>query len=80
MQQYGCCHCADDSTVYIVEDSFDLLIHNIYYELDKIDNWLCANKLSLNISKSQYSLFTNNVYSSSPTAKFEHKISMGCYR
>ena len=53
-------HYADDSTVYIVEDSFDSLIHNTIYELHKIDNWLCVNKLSLNISKSQYSLFTNN--------------------
>ena len=53
-------HYADDSTVYVLEDSLDSLIRYINYELDKIDNWLCVKKLSLNISKSQYSLFTNN--------------------
>ena len=54
---------ADDSTVYMVENSVDSLIRNTNYELDKIDNWLCANKLSMKISKSQFFLFTNNHYS-----------------
>ena len=44
---------ADDSIVYIVEDSFNSLINNTYYELDEKDNWLCANKILLNISKQQ---------------------------
>ena len=48
-----------------INDLHKSLIHNTSYELDKIDNWLCAIKLSLNISKSQYSLFTDNFYSSS---------------
>ena len=71
-------HYADDSTVYTVEDSFDSLIHNTNYELDKIDNWLCANKLSLNISKSQYSLFTNNVHSSSETLQIRGQVLPQC--
>ena len=29
-------------------------------ELNKIDTWLCANKLSLNVSKSSYTVFSNN--------------------
>ena len=46
-------HCADDSTVCMIGDSFDSHIRKTNFELGKIDNWLCANKLPLNISKSQ---------------------------
>ena len=46
-----------------VEDSIDSVIRSTIYELDKIDNWLCVYKLSLNISKSQYSLIADNHYS-----------------
>ena len=52
-------HYADDSTVYMIGDSFDSLIRKTNFELGKIDNWLCANKLSLNISKSQFCMFSN---------------------
>ena len=38
-------HCADDSTVYMIQDSIDSLTRNTNYELDEIDYWLCANKL-----------------------------------
>ena len=70
---------ADDSTVYIVENSFDSLIYNTNYEIDKIDNWLCAYKLSLNISKSLYSLFTNNFYSSSETLHIRGQVLPQCW-
>ena len=52
-------HYADDSTVYMIGDSLDSLIRKTNFELSKIDNWLCANKLSLNISKSQFCMFSN---------------------
>ena len=42
----------DDSTLYMIEDSIDSLLRNTNYELDKKDNWLGANKLSLDIAKS----------------------------
>ena len=64
-------HYADDSIVYIVEDSFESLIRNTNYELDKIVNLLCANKLSLNLSKSQNLLFTSSFYSSGELHKSE---------
>ena len=49
-------HYTDDSTEYMIGYSFDSLIRKTNFELGKIDNWLCANKLSLNISKSQFGM------------------------
>ena len=67
-----------DNTLYIIEDSFDSLIHNTNYELDKIDNWLCTNKLSLNFSKTQHSMFTNNFYRSSETLQIRGQVLPQC--
>ena len=36
-------------------------------ELESIDWWLCANKLSLNVHKSSYMIFTNKLIPSIPT-------------
>ena len=36
-------------------------------ELNKIDTWLCANKLSLNVSKSSYTVFYNNDFTGHPS-------------
>ena len=58
----------------MVEVSFDLLIRNTNYELDKIDNWLCASKRSLNISKAQKFLFTNNYFCSSDVLRIRGKV------
>ncbi len=49
-------HFADDSTVFKVGDSVEGLCVQVNEELDKIDKWLCANRLSLNVSKSAVSM------------------------
>ena len=71
-------HYADDSTMYVVEDSFDSPICNTNYELDEIDNWLCAIKFSLSIFKSQYSLFTNIHYSRSDGLQIRGQVLPHC--
>ena len=58
-------HYADDSTVYMIRDSFDSLIRKTNFELGKIDNWFCANKLSFNISNSQFCMFSHIHYNNS---------------
>ena len=48
---------ADDTTVYASGASVDELSTLITNELKKVDSWLTANRLSLNLSKTCYMLF-----------------------
>ena len=54
---------ADDTSLFSSLTTF--MVHNVANinqingELDNIFNWLCANKLSLNVSKTKYMIFTN---------------------
>ena len=52
-------HYADDSTAYDVGSNLETLTNLINNDLQKVDNWLCANKLSLNFTKSFFSVFSN---------------------
>ena len=53
-------HFADDSTIYAKGDNFADLIESINGELTGIDHWLRGNKLSLNIGKTKFMIFSNN--------------------
>ena len=53
-------HFADDSTIYAKGDNFADLIESINGELTGIDHWLIGNKLSLNIGKTKFMIFSNN--------------------
>ena len=48
---------ADDTTVLIEGHEYHKLIETPNEELCKVDKWLQANKLALNISKTHYMLF-----------------------
>ena len=48
---------ADDTTLVNSSTNPDVDIHNV--ELNKVFNWLCANRLSLNINKTKFILFHN---------------------
>ena len=48
-------HYADDSTAYKTLDSLNS-ISEVNTELSKISEWLCANRLSLNVTKSYFSI------------------------
>ena len=49
--------CADDTSLTASGKDLDVLIQQINLELPKIHDWLCANKLTLNLSKSKYLIF-----------------------
>ena len=59
-----CVKFADDCTLYVNGNNLPELCHRIYIDLEKIDQWLIANRLSLNIAKTKYMLFTHNLINS----------------
>jgi hypothetical protein len=50
---------ADDTTIFQSSDNIKELYSNMNKDLAKLGDWFRANKLSLNVSKSNYILFTN---------------------
>ena len=48
---------ADDSNLFSAESSLESLETKVNLELKRIHNWLCCNKLSLNIDKSNFVIF-----------------------
>lgn len=59
-------HFADDSTVFLRGSSIDAMVTEANAELIKINDWLCANRLSLNVSKCSYTVFTNKKMTNLP--------------
>ena len=51
---------ADDTTVFASSSNIPMLTNQIYHELTQIHKWLCTNKLSLNVSKTKYSVFNSS--------------------
>ena len=50
---------ADDTNVFIAGRDIEALCNRINEDLAKIQEWLCANKLSLNVKKTHYMIFTS---------------------
>ena len=48
---------ADDANLFFQHRDINMLESLINSELEKVLNWLCANKLSLNIDKSNFVIF-----------------------
>jgi hypothetical protein len=48
---------ADDTNIFLTGKNIDEIILNMNYELQNIVKWLNANKLSLNVGKTQYMIF-----------------------
>ena len=48
---------ADDATVIIEGMNYKDIINNLNLELKKVDSWLSANKLTINIKKTHYMMF-----------------------
>jgi hypothetical protein len=48
---------ADDANLFSRHKNINILQSHINSELDKVNMWLCANKLSLNVGKSNFVLF-----------------------
>ena len=52
---------ADDTTIYYSSPNQNELFQKVNEELIALYDWLCVNKLSLNISKTIYSIFGHSV-------------------
>ena len=50
---------ADDTNIFATANNTVSLMHKINVKLAKLFTWFCANKLSLNISKTNYIIFGN---------------------
>ena len=48
---------ADDTSLTVCGKDLDSLIYHINNELPNIYDWLCANKLTLNLTKTKYIIF-----------------------
>ena len=49
----------DDTTIVSAHNDIDILFSQTNIELTKLYNWFCLNKLSLNMDKTSYILFSN---------------------
>ena len=49
---------ADDTTIYLTRAEVQALYHQVNYDLDILDDWVKANQLSANPSKTKYILFS----------------------
>ena len=52
---------ADDTTIYQSSENIQMLYANMNTNLEYLNDWFKANKLSLNISKPNYVLFGNKI-------------------
>ena len=59
---------ADDTTLYISSDSLEELYNDMNLELKTLSDWFLANKLSLNLNKTNYMLFTNRCFANDDAA------------
>ena len=63
---------ADDTTILISNRNYNKLIEDTNKEIEKLHNWFSVNKLSLNISKTNYVIFhsvNRNIPIAGPTVK-----------
>ena len=60
-------HFADDTTIYMTDRNLQRLTETACEELSKIDEWLKANRLSLNVDKTHYMMMTHKTYDPDPT-------------
>ena len=48
---------ADDANIFLKHKNINILVRNLNNKLCKVNSWLCANKLSLHMDKSNFVLF-----------------------
>ena len=50
---------ADDTNLFISGNNLDVMVNDLNSELEGISSWLKVNKLSLNVKKPHYMLFSS---------------------
>ena len=71
---------ADDSNVFFSHNNPNTLVHTVNSELKQVTQWIRANKLSLNLQKTKYMLFSNTlealpidiIFDDTPLEKVSH--------
>ena len=58
LEKSGCTLFADDSTVYFASNSFPELRNTLQSELQLLLDWICENRLVLNVAKTKSIVFT----------------------
>ncbi len=58
---------ADDTNIFLSHPNLNTLTHIFNTELIKVSNWFKANKLSLNVSKTNYIHFSKKKHNTPPT-------------
>ena len=51
---------ADDINVFYKHENIDIMCEIVSVELDKLSTWFALDKLALNISKTNYVIFSNH--------------------
>lgn len=59
---------ADDTTIYMSGNNLESLYQDVNCEMGRVVAWLNANRLSLNVSKTKYMLFTHS------PSEFDHNL------
>ena len=67
-------HFADDTTVFASHKNLNSVTDAINNGLENIDEWLKANRLSLNVEKTSYMLFSNKKSTDCPIFKIRNQI------
>ena len=55
-------HFADDTTIFASDSNINNVHATVNRELVGVDNWLKANRLSLDVSKTSYMIISNQKY------------------
>ena len=58
---------ADDTSIFLSDSNFNTLIRTFNKEIKNVSTWLKINKLSLNINKTNYIHFSNNIKTNNHT-------------
>ena len=53
---------ADDTSVFFSHKNPNTLVDTVNTELSRIHEWICCNKLSLNVLKTHGMLFSNSIH------------------
>ena len=58
LRDSSCILFADDTTIYQSSTNINTIVNKLSLELDHLTDWFRANKLSLNVAKTNYMIFT----------------------
>ena len=76
-RNFTSCLFADDTTFLSSGYNIDSLFHSCNEALEKFSGWCCANRLSVNVTKTNFMLISNRIHPTLPAITFNN-ISIEC--